>query len=146
MKRQLRYKYPNGFTLVEVLVATVIMVAALASLTLVFRTNLLSNQKAVDNLTIDTSVPIILNNVRQMVRRNSDPTVLNGRVFKVFSTEYSISLQLVQRASPPRFFNPDSQQLENFPRKYALWNIHVQVNNGDTSREFQLYELSWNDE
>ena len=136
----------KGFTLIEVLVASVILFASIAAVTMVYRGAYLSSAKAEQHVTLAGLVPIILANAMQDIRAqgNSLETEItqNGRVW---GTKYKWQANLIAFKSAPKRFDPDDGKYITQPAKYKLWQVKLQIDHKSTTQHYEFHELSWTD-
>jgi len=140
-------KRDKGFTLIEVLVASVILFSAIAMVSLVFRGAFLSSEKANNHITLTGVLPSILATVKHNIQTQGNST--NNKLEEnnsVWGVEYYWQASLLEQKSAPRKFDPTTQQLDTPPLKYKLWQVQLSLMINGLTKEYQFNELSWTDE
>lgn len=136
----------EGFTLIEVLVASVILFSAIATVSMIYRGAYISSQKADAHVNIAGIVPIVLDKIRENIREkgNAESVVLKGSDI-AFGVNYHWLANQTAFKGPPEYFDPDSGKIIQSDNKYKLWKIDVELSYGVASKQYQFKELSWND-
>lgn len=130
----------KGFTLLEVLVAFVILISAISISTVSFRGSLLSSHKAVQNIEIYAQTESIINLVKFEIRNLSTETnkILVGEG-QQGSILYSWRAELIKYESAPRtyrngeFYTPD--------KRFKLWDVSLTLNAGSFEKSVKYKEL-----
>tara|TARA_R110000772_G_scaffold154487_1_gene265505 strand:+ start:8569 stop:9030 length:462 start_codon:yes stop_codon:yes gene_type:complete len=137
----------QGFTLIEVMVASVILFSSIAAVTMLYRGAYLSSDKANQQVNTTGMIPIILANVRNEIRMqgNTHQTTLTGKS-AAWQVNYSWQAQMVEHKGAPVKIDTDSGDYITPPPKYKLWDVKLTLINKTTSKSYQFYELSWSDE
>ncbi|MDT0602815.1 PulJ/GspJ family protein [Thalassotalea castellviae] len=134
----------NGFTLIEVLVAAVILFASIATVSMVYRGAFLSSEKAEQHVTLSGMMPIILANIKKDIRSLGDSQenelAKQGQVWEV---SYQWKAQQVDFKSAPTKLDVDTGDYVTPPLKYKLWLVELAVQYRSTNQQFQFHELSW---
>lgn len=134
-------KSDRGFTLVEVLVATVILFSALTAISLSYRGSLQSAQRAEEHVLLASAMPVILSQVRQQIRYGTPAD--NELMQSVRGVSYEYSTARISEQPPQPFYNTSTGQFETFPRLYALLEVTLTVKTENLSQQHQFYEVSW---
>jgi len=137
-------KRQQGFTLIEVLIAGVILFMVIASTTLVYRSALLSSNKAQQTLTITGYIPIIADNITEQLQQldlgKQNKLQGDGRFMDV---SYSWQGSLIQaKAAQPLLDGFSGQTVEQAPR-YRLWQIDLELNLGTSQKRYQYEDLTY---
>ncbi|XQW85901.1 PulJ/GspJ family protein [Thalassotalea piscium] len=137
----------RGFTLIEVLVATVILIISITVVSMIYRGAYIGSEKANNHIMIKTALPAILATVRSEIRQrsNSNDTQLEGRN-KVWDTQYYWTAQLKEFKSPPAHMDVDAGGFVTPDKKYKLWEVALTLTMKQTTKSYQFKELSWNNE
>jgi len=137
----------NGFTLIEVLVAAVILFASIATVSMIYRGAFLSSEKANKHVTISGVMPSIMANIRANIRAqgNSFESQLSNQG-NAWNVEYKWQANLVQHKSAPQRLDVDSGDYVNPPMKYKLWQVELDVQYQYNTKHYQFYEMSWSNE
>ncbi|GAA5142091.1 hypothetical protein GCM10025767_30180 [Thalassotalea piscium] len=135
----------KGFTLIEVLVATVILIISISAITLIYRGAYLSSDKANNHIVIKTALPSILANIKLEIRgkSNGNETELSGKG-KSWETEYSWQAQLEEFKAAPTRLDVDTGQFVTPPKKYKLWQVTLFLKTNKMQKQYQYKELGWN--
>lgn len=142
------FKKPaSGFTLIEVLVASVILFSSIATVSMIYRGAFMSSEKANTHITINGVLPSILSSIRHEVRSqaNSEQTQLSG-ISSAWEVSYKWQATLQKFNSAPSRLDPNSGQLVTPPPKYKLWEITLDLQYGGITKIYQFNELSWNND
>ncbi len=137
MKR-MKYRRSKGFTLIEVLIAGVILVSAISMATLVYRSSLLSSEKAERMTHMSSAMAILLDEVRDNIRNGVVQD--SGRLLKV---DYSWQAELIESGAPPSLVDPETSEVMNFEPRYRLWQVTLELTISGFSREYTFREVSW---
>jgi len=136
----------NGFTLVEVLVASVILFASIATVSMIYRGAFISSEKANKHINISGVLPSILATIREDIRQQGNSTRTD---LKNESTAWQVSYRwqasLVGYKAAPPFFYPDIGKMSNPPQKFKLWSVQLILEYSGLTKHYQFHELSWND-
>ncbi len=145
-KSKPQIKLEHGFTLVEVLVASVILFSTIAVVSMVYRGAFISSEKATSHIAITGVLPSVLANIKQSIRAkgNSPSTELSGNS-NAWDVSYQWRASLVSFKSPPDRFEEGSNVLVTPPEKYKLWQVELAIEKSGLVKSYQFKELSWND-
>jgi len=136
----------RGFTLLEILVASVILFSSMAVVSLIYRGALVSSEKANTHVLISGVVPAVLNTIREKIRQQSDQQqteiIGNGIAWDV---NYHWSAKLLNLKSAPPTFDSETGNNEVSPEKYKLWQVDLQLTLKGIKRDYHFKELSWNE-
>lgn len=135
----------KGFTLIEVLVATVILVASLAVIAMIYRGAYLSSNKANQHIVIKAALPSILANIRNDIRKqgNNDKNEIFGKGTG-WQANYEWRAELKAFKSAPDRIESDQKGFVTPPKKYKLWLVTLTLKTKEMVKEYQFKELSWN--
>ncbi|WP_462173405.1 PulJ/GspJ family protein [Pseudoalteromonas xiamenensis] len=133
-----------GFTLLEVLVAAVILFSCVMSITLVYRTSLLSAEKAIGKLQQTSIVPSTLKLVQLEMRKNNQPEI--GQIIEgngeQFDIPYHFNAEVIQLASPPDKLDYSTGVTEKHPNKFVLYKVTLEI--GIRAKLIYEYnEIAW---
>jgi len=132
----------KGFTLLEVLVAFVILISAISISTVSFRGSILSSHKAVQNIEIYAQTESIINLVKSEIRHLSIETneVLLGKG-QQGSILYSWRAELIKYESAPRTFR--NGEFYTPEKRFKLWNVSLTLSAGAFEKSVKYKELGW---
>jgi prepilin-type N-terminal cleavage/methylation domain-containing protein len=147
MPISLNSKNNRGFTLIEVMVAAVILFSVIATVSMIYRGAFLSSEKANNHINISAVLPSVLTNIRQNIRLkgNSSAEILNNRA-SAWDVKYQWQAQLIKKASAPAKLDPDSGAMITPPEKYKLWQVELIMKRNGVTKQYQFNELSWTNE
>jgi type II secretory pathway pseudopilin PulG len=131
-----------GFTLVEVMIAGVILIMSLTTMTLVYRGAALSSQKAADNVEFSASVGLIFNTIQSQIRGANAVEPLSGEGV-IDNVTYHWTSRLIERKGAADKLNPESGEWQPQPERFYLWNIELIVERENKQRRYIYKELSW---
>lgn len=139
-------KSQSGFTLVEVLVATIILFSSIATVSLIYKGAYLSSVKSNSHVTLSGVIPVVLSNIRENIRSqgNTELTELSGKE-RAWGVAYDWDALQVEFKAPPDIFDPDKGTMLVSPKKYKLWEVNLKLTYMLASRNYKYNELSWND-
>jgi type II secretory pathway component PulJ len=149
MNRQLKQqlKKTNGFTLIEILIASVILFSSLAVVSMIYRGAFISSEKANNHISLVGVLPSILANVRQEIRSKGNSSVSElSQQGVAWDIQYKWQAHLIEHKSAPEIFDVDFGDFLKPPKKYKLWNIDLTLERNGLSKHYQLNELSWSND
>lgn len=135
----------SGFTLIEVLVATIILISSIATLTLVYRGAYLSSESANKQISVVAMLPSMLARVKSEVRQlgNSSESAISRQGI-TWGVKYQWQATLIEYKSAPQKLDPDTGDFITPPPKYKLWQVKLLLESGSLSKQYSFKELSWN--
>ncbi|WDE13266.1 PulJ/GspJ family protein [Thalassomonas haliotis] len=137
----------RGFTLIEVLVATIILFTSIATVSMIYRGAFLSSEKADRHIKVTSVLPALLANIRNDIRaQGNSPEEELSKQGKAWYVQYSWRAKLVDHKSAPRRLDVDTGNYITPPLKYKLWLVELTMQFQTTTREYQFYELSWSND
>jgi len=135
-----------GFTLIEVMVAAVILFSVIATVSMVYKGAYLTSEKSNSHIVVSGAVPIILVNIKEHIRAEGDNTAtkLSGEdVLWGVQFEWQANLQYIKAA--PSQFDPDLGKEIKSPEKYKLWQVILNIHYKSLSQLYKYNEISWNE-
>jgi prepilin-type N-terminal cleavage/methylation domain-containing protein len=135
-------KKSSGFTLIEVMIAGVILFIALTSMTLVYRTAAISSMKASSNVNFSSNIGLIMNTIQGQIRNNNitEETMGSG---VVGGASYQWSTKLIENKGAAKRFDVDEGMWVEQPKKFYLWHVELVVEQEQRIRTYHFKELSW---
>lgn len=131
----------TGFSLVETLVAAMILFSVLSTAFLAFQGSILSSAKAQSRIELLASVPLIRRDISQRLISTSN---LSGRgVVGLFRYSWTATPRVSGSAFNPSLGESPTPSSED--REFVLWDVVFQVESSDSQREFTFVELAWSD-
>lgn len=136
----------KAFTLIEIMVAAVILFSSIATVSMIYRGAFTSSEKANAHVTISGVIPAVLSQIREQVRAqgNSTQTELRGEGVS-WGINYQWSAQQVALKAAPPFFDMESGNTVDAPLKYKLWQVDLVLINQGLNKTYQFKEVSWNE-
>ena len=131
----------HGFTLVEVLIAAVIMFMVLATATLSLRTALHASERATRTVELLAPLPWIRPVIRDSLR--SDPAAERSGEGRLFGVEYRFRANIVRQGAPPTRFDPDVADFVDYGPRFALYDVELELERDGESTSFLYQELAW---
>ena len=137
-------KYSRGFTLIEVLIAGVILFMVIAVTTLVYRSALLSSNKAEQVLAITGYLPIIIDNITEDLQQQDTgrQNNLQGEGLSM-QVAYSWHARLIQANSALSVIDSFTGELLVQPARYRLWEIKLELTLGDSTRHYEYEDFTY---
>ncbi len=135
-------KNMSGFTLVEVLVASVILFSVIATVSMVYRGAFLSSEKANNHINISGVLPSVLANIRTGIRDNSLENSLTGKS-EAWGVNYQWQARVIEQKYPPKKYDAFTQQLTKAKIYYKLWQVNLILEYNGLTKQHVFKELSW---
>jgi hypothetical protein len=136
-------QHAGGFTLLEVLVASVILIAAIAAVSLSYRGALLASQRADINIQLSGLMPVIIAEVSDRIKQLDTGAAQLSEQGINFGVEYSWQAELINFKAPPERFDPEEGTFVIDKPRFRLWLVNLQVTKNGLSQDYQYNELSW---
>lgn len=137
----------KGFTLVEVLVAAVILFASVATVSLVYRGAFSSSQKADQYMKITGVLPSVLANIRDGLRAQGDVRQTQVKATdSAWDVTFSWQANLIEQKGAPQKMDVDTGDYIVPPLKYKLWSVDLTMRYKSTTKQYQFHEVSWTSE
>lgn len=135
----------RGFTLVEVLTASVILFASIATITAVYRGAFVASERANNHVKLVTVAKPVLALVRKDIReQGKNIDVLNGQG-QMWGVEYAWQANLSDIKAAPTRFDPESENFVQPNARFRLWNVELTLQVQGVEQSHQFEELSWDD-
>ena len=137
----MRVQSQRGFTLVEVLIAAVIMFTVLATATMSLRGAMHASERASRTAELLAPMPWITPTIRDSLRANPAPERSGEGV--MFGVGYRFYATTVRFGSPPPRFDPDVTDFVDYPPRFRLYDIELQLERDGETETFKYQELAW---
>ncbi len=134
-----------GFTLIEVMIATVIMFSVLSFVALSFKSAQQTSQKVSEMITMMGPVPMIVDTIRHQIRENTDLQAEIVGAGSVLGMQYQWRAQRLEYRQPPNRFDPDLGAFVDYAPRFHLYEIELTLARQNKSRTFTYKELAWSD-
>lgn len=131
----------RGFTLIEVLIATMIMIAVLTLTSMSFQSARNSNEAAANTLQLLAPLPLITDTIRAQIRERATES-LNGDG-SLNGVSYSWSATTEVFAAPPPAYSAENNEYTPFPKRFRLYLVKLTLSAGSKSETFEYKELAW---
>jgi prepilin-type N-terminal cleavage/methylation domain-containing protein len=132
----------QGFTLIEVLVASFILFLVISAVTMVYRGALLSSFKAERTLQFAALVEPISEQIRIEIHAEKIIEQAQGQG-EMGKLTYSWVAMSAYQSKAPEQFNAGTGELDTGDKTFKLWDITLQVQLKSATRTYQFSELSW---
>jgi prepilin-type N-terminal cleavage/methylation domain-containing protein len=131
----------RGFTLLEVLIAATILFTALAVATETYRSALLASSRAEGLVSLLTPLPLVTASVRSQLRSNPVEKLDGGS--ELLGVSYRWEATTARYGSPPRRFDPDDAEFREYPPRFRLYDVRLELRRGAQQRVFLYQEIAW---
>lgn len=136
----------SGFTLIEVLVASMILFASISTISLIYKGAYLTSEKSDSYVVASGAIPIVLENIKEKIRAEGDSS--SAKLFgngAVWGVQYDWQAELQKIKAAPSLFDPDSGRNVETPEKYKLWQVSLNIHYKSLNQSYQYNEMSWNE-
>lgn len=131
----------SGFTLVEVLIALVIVVSTIALSSAIYSNAIASSSKATSVLKINAVTPLLLDEIRQSLRDNRGESASGRGNYN--GVAYTWQSRLLKRGKPIPRVNIDASPTTPTREKFFLWQVTLSMEFEQNRRQFSFKEVSW---
>jgi prepilin-type N-terminal cleavage/methylation domain-containing protein len=131
----------RGFTLIEVLVAAVIMFTVLATATASLRAAMHASERASITTELLAPLPFITPTIREALRNNPEPE--RSGAGAMFGVEYRYHARMIRLGSPPRQFDPDVADFVDYAPRFGLYDVELELELDGEKKSFLYQELTW---
>lgn len=135
----------RGFTLIEVLVASVILFLVISFTTLIYRGAALSSHKAERSIYINGMLPLLIDEIQLQIREEGqdDISSLNANQ-EMGELTYQWTAKVFEYRSAPPLLIAEAGMTEEQNNRYKLWQVEIKAEYKGYKREYRYVELSWN--
>ena len=134
----------NGFTLIEVMVAAVILFSVIATVSMVYRGAFLSSEKANKHTNLASVLPAVLATIQEEVQVRSRTSVTEiNQDSSAWQVNYQWSAKLLKFKAAPEKLDVDSGDFIKPPLKYKLWEVSLVLELNGLSKQYTYNELGW---
>jgi hypothetical protein len=131
----------RGLTLIEVLIASTILFAAITVVSETYRTSLAASDKAERLVRLVTPLPLITAKIRDDLRTNPQNRVTGSGEF--LGVVYSFEATSIAFEPPARRFDPDMSGVVDYAPRYRLYDVTVALKLGSARRSYIYQEIAW---
>lgn len=135
-------KSTQGFTLIEVLVASFILFLVIAAVTMVYRGALLSSFKAERVLSFSTLVEPIAEQISTEITAADQVNQLQGSG-AMGTLTFSWQAVVSHQSKAPEMFNAGTGEMDSGDKTFKHWQVTMQLQLKNATREYQFNEISW---
>jgi len=134
----------KGFTLLEVMIAALIIFSAIAVSTLVYRGALLSSAGASNHIKINSMVPASVSVIKEQIleKSNTNESAISGE-FNQFNAKVEWSANLISFRSAPAYFSTDTGEMITPEKRFKLWQVNMKISLPDKTKHYSYKEMSW---
>ncbi|TKB53945.1 type IV pilus modification PilV family protein [Ferrimonas aestuarii] len=132
----------RGFTLIEVLLASVILFTVLSVMTVVYRQATLSSLKAESTVQASSQLMFIVDNIAERLHTQTSASSTQGQG-SFLGVQYQWSAEPAMRRQPTKRLDPVTG-IEITPQRwFTLWRVDLTVKVQQQTRKYQYQELTW---
>ena len=135
----------RGFTLIEVLIAAVIMFTVLATATVSLRAAMHASERASRTTELLASLPWITPTIRERLREYPGDNLATERSGEgvMFGVGYRFRALLVRSGAPPPQFDVDAGDFIEYAPRFGLYDVELELEREGEKRRFVYQELAW---
>ncbi len=135
----------RGFTLIEVLIAAVIMFTVLATATVSLRGAMHASERASRTTELLAPLPWITPTIRERLREHPGDNLAAERSGEgvVFGVEYRFHASLVRSGAPPSRFDVDAAEFVEYAPRFGLYDVELELERQGEKSRFVYQELAW---
>lgn len=140
----IKFTSTKGFTLIEVLIAAIVLFAVVSSALLSFQVALTGTQKAADKLELMARFGPIQQHIQKAISDAQDTTPkanLNG-VNQLLDVSFSWQAKLENAAPPPERFEAETTRFVKYAERYLLYNVTVSLRYKSVVANYSYLELA----
>ena len=134
----------KGFSLLEVLIAGVILFAAISTAALVYTSATKSAIQASKSISFSAQLPLILETIKSNLRQSGSVADKNGQGNLPFG-QYQWRAVAGQVKRPLPQLSVDSGQFSVPDVNIVLWSVELDVTIDNTSRQYSIFVTGWVD-
>ena len=141
----MRLSKQDGFTLIEVLIAAVIMFTVLATATLSLRGALIASERATRTTELLAPLPWITSTIRESLREKASANLTSEHSGEgaLFDVNFRFRAVNVRSGAPPPRFDPDAADFVDYAPRFGLFDIELELEKDGATRRFIYQELAW---
>lgn len=136
----MKYQNDSGFTLIEVMVAAVILFVALSFTAEIYSSSSLTSEKAIKVANRNQSIPIVIDTIKTQLRHKARNKTLNEHSGTVLVNGVSFEWQAKRESYDAR-----ALQLTDITApspQFSLFNITVQIHQEGNSKELAQFKVA----
>jgi prepilin-type N-terminal cleavage/methylation domain-containing protein len=130
----------KGFSLIEVLIASFILFISLAVFTQVFRSAIISSEKAEHNVLIALYTQLISDKISTELKNSHQLSALNSGG-SMMGVKYTWAASILSVSKPPkRYIGQVLSQAEHIVK---LWQVKLVIEHDNKISEYSFEEVTW---
>ena len=132
----------RGFTLIEVLIAAVILFGSISIVSQAFRGSVTSSVKAKRSVQAAAIVPFLLSTIEYRLQNQS----LNEVAFQegvIDKAMFTWTASVIKKDGPPARLSPEDGEVTIFDDKFYLWQVNLTVQQQETKNEYSYKQITW---
>lgn len=129
----------NGFTIIEVLIASFILFLVISSASLIFSSTIKSKHAATESLNLHGYVPILMDHIGVQIKRETSSVSLKDRSANLFDIHYEWSAEVSSRKT----VRSRETLSETGVTEALLWDVDLTISTKTKSETFEFSILSW---
>lgn len=133
----------SGFTLIEVMIAAVILFSVLSFASLAVKSARQSSESASETVTLYQPVPLIVDQIREVLQQQAAEQLQGAGA--IFGVRYQWSAIRMQYAPPAPRFDPDMTAFVSYKPRFARYQVSLILQKDNKNRELSYVELAWTD-
>ncbi len=135
----------RGFTLIEVLIAAVIMFTVLATATVSLRGAMHASERASRTTELLAPLSWITPTIRERLREYPGDNLATEHSGEgvVFGVEYRFHASLVRSGAPPSRLDVDAAEFIEYAPRFGLYDVELELEREGEKSRFVYQELAW---
>lgn len=133
----------QGFTLIEVLVASFILFLVITSVTLIYRNAVLASHKAEKSLELSAHQLFVMDQIRIEVSNAGQLEELSGKGSMSESVTYTWQASVISQSRTPEQYNSSTGELAQGKFLFKYWQITLLMNNDGRQKTYTFHKVSW---
>ena len=131
----------SGFTLVELLIASTILFAALAIVADGYRGVVTASARSSDTASLLAPLPLIRTHIQARVRATADERVSGSGT--LLGVGFEFTAESVKFSPPQPTFDLETTEMLYFEPRYRLYEVSLILARGRRQETFVYQELAW---
>ncbi|NQZ06000.1 MAG: type II secretion system protein [Algicola sp.] len=132
----------RGFTLLEVLIASMILFLFITMASQAFSQSAQTSRKAERAVKVAAMVPLLVETIRGQIMAVDTPQNVGGEG-QMLEVQYHWQATLIHRKPPAARFDPSAMEFKTYEDRFNLWSVEVVVSIGTYQRSWLYEEISW---
>lgn len=132
----------RGFTLIEVLIASVILIFSISTLSLVISTTNHTKLIVDKRAQILWQVPFLMDQIDLTIKQAEKTDQLSDSGYLI-NASYSWTAEIVNKGNAPGVIDQETGQARSGNSLFNLWQVSLTIESGNWQKQYQLMGLSW---